>query len=151
MKIRIGSDHRGFALKIELISLIQHMGYQYEDEGCFDEESADYPDPAGQVARKVAKETFDLGILICGTGIGMSIAANKVPGIRAALCSNELYAFKARQHNDANILCIGSEAMSSLQATEVVKTFLTTEFEGGRHVPRLEKIRRLEKDELTLC
>lgn len=150
MKIRIGSDHRGFALKSELISLIQHMGYQYEDEGCFDEESVDYPDPAEKVARKVAKETFDRGILICGTGIGMSIAANKVPGIRAALCSDELHAFKARQHNDANILCIGSEAIGSLQATEVVKTFLTTEFEGGRHVRRLEKIRCLEKGESTI-
>jgi len=151
MKIGIGSDHRGFGLKGEVISLLQQMGYQYEDEGCYDEKSVDYPDPAEQVARKVGKGALDLGILICGTGIGMSIAANKVPGIRAALCSNQLNARMARQHNDANILCMGGEMIGSWQAAEVVKTFLATEFEGGRHVARVEKVRRLDRGGPQSC
>ncbi len=145
VKVVIGSDHRGFGLKRQVITLLQQMGCQYQDEGCFDEESVDYPDVAQKVACRVAEKSCDVGILICGTGIGMSIAANKVPGIRAALCVDPLSARMARQHNDANVLCMGGEMVGAWQAVEVVKTFLSTSFDGGRHLRRVEKIKHLEE------
>jgi len=145
MRIAIGCDHRGLALKKEVIKIVTEAGHTYNDFGCFNTDSVDYPDVAEKVGKAVAKGEFDRGILICGTGIGMCIAANKVNGIRAAQCYDNFCATRARQHNDANIMCLGAEdAPKNLK--EVVTTFLTTDFEGGRHQPRVNKIMALEKD-----
>ena len=129
MRIAIGCDHRGLPLKRFIIKLITDAEHSYEDFGCYNTESVDYPDIARKVAEAVAKRDFEHGILICGTGIGMSIAANKVKGIRAALCHDTFSARRARQHNDANILCLGAEWEQEL-IPEIVETYLTTEFEG---------------------
>ncbi len=143
MRIAIGSDHRGFGLKQKIIKMLADSGYSYEDFGCYNEEPVDYPDIALEVARAVIKGGFERGILICSTGIGMSIAANKVKGIRAALCCNVFSALRARRHNDANILCLGAEVIKD-GYDEIVSSFLTGEFEGGRHQRRLDKIEVLE-------
>lgn len=146
MRIAIGCDHRGFALKQAIISLLLTSGYDYYDFGCYDRNPVDYPDLAQKVGKAVASGQFDYGILICGTGIGMSIAANKIRGIRAALCCDKLAAERARKHNDANVICLRGENTDERSALEMVTTFLTTDFEGGRHRQRLEKIRALEGD-----
>ena len=143
MRIAIGCDHRGLNLKKEVIKIVTEAGHTYQDFGCFNTDSVDYPDVAQKVGKAVAKGEFDRGILICGTGIGMCIAANKVNGIRAAQCYDNFCATRARLHNDANIMCLGAEeAPKNLK--EVVNTFLTTEFEGGRHQPRINKITAME-------
>ena len=142
MRIAIGSDHRGFKTKQSVISLVSDLGHEYRDFGCYSEQSVDYPDIARQVAGAVARGEFERGILICGTGIGMSIAANKVNGIRAALCLNVFCAQRARQHNNANVLCMGAETTDDVAG--VVRTFLDTGFEGGRHQDRLDKIAAIE-------
>lgn len=143
MRIIIGSDHRGIELKANVITLVSQMGHSYQDAGGYTEEPIDYPDVARKVASAVAGGEFDRGILICNTGIGMCIAANKMRGIRAALCHDALSAARARQHNDANILCLAAigdpEAMP-----EILDAFFTTEFEGGRHQRRLDKITEME-------
>ena len=144
MRIAIGCDHRGLALKQLVIRLVTEAGHSYEDFGCYTNESVDYPDIAGKVAEAVAKGDFDYGILICGTGIGMSIAANKVKGIKAALCHNVFSARRARQHNDANICCLAAEE-GKARVPAIIETFLTTEFEGGRHQERLNKISEIEE------
>ena len=144
MRIAIGCDHRRFALKPLAIRLVAEAGHSYEDFGCYTNESVDYPDIAGKVAEAVAKGDFDYGILICGTGIGMCIAANKVKGIRAALCHNSFSARRARQHNDAHICCLAAEE-GKARVPAIIETFLTTEFEGGRHQERLNKIREIEE------
>lgn len=144
MKVAIGSDHGGLDLKEAVISVLREMQLEVEDLGTHDTSSCDYPDYAEKVAEGVASGTFGRGVLICGTGIGMSIAANKVPGVRAALC-NEIYSAQmARAHNDANILCLGARVVGSGVAGEIVKAFFTSEHEGGRHARRVEKIRLLE-------
>lgn len=143
MRVAIGCDHRGLNLKQFVIKLITEMGYGYEDFGCYTTDSVDYPDIAKKVAKAVARGDFECGILICDTGIGMSIAANKVKGIRAALCHNAFDARRARQHNDANILCLGVEQEQET-VREIVEAFLISEFEGGRHLPRLNKIKAME-------
>jgi len=143
VRIAIGCDHRGLPLKQFIIKLITESGHSYQDFGCHNTESVDYPDIARKVAEAVAKGDFERGILICGTGIGMSIAANKVKGIRAALCHDTFSTRRARQHNDANILCLGAEWEQEL-IPEIVETYLTTEFEGGRHQRRVDKIRAIE-------
>ena len=143
MRIAIGCDHRGLDLKQLIIELITGMGHSYEDFGCYTAEPADYPNIAQKVAGGVARGDFEHGILICGTGIGMSIAANKVKGIRAALCHDAFSAQRARQHNDANILCLGAEEEQE-SVPEIVNAFLTCEFEGGRHQRRVDKIRDME-------
>ncbi len=143
MRIAIGCDHRGLNLKKSVIQLVTQFGYSYEDMGCYTADSVDYPDVAGKVAGVVASGDFDYGILICDTGIGMSIAANKVRGIRAALCHDAATAARARQHNDANILCLAARGNPEA-VVEIVDTFLTTQFEGGRHVRRLNKIKAME-------
>ncbi len=143
MRIAIGCDHRGFALKPLAIRLVAEAGHSYEDFGCNTNESVDYPDIASKVAEAVAKGDFYYGILICGTGIGMCIAANKVKGIRAALCHNSFSARRARQHNDAHICCLAAEE-GKARVPSIIETFLTTEFEGGRHQERLNKIREIE-------
>ena len=147
MHIAIGSDHHGPDLKQFIISLITQAGHEYRDFGSYDTDPVDYPDIAKEVAEAVARGDFERGILICGTGIGMCIAANKVKGIRAARCHNAFSACRARQHNDANILCLGAE-LDEEQAPEIVDAFLTCQFEGGRHQRRVNKIIEME-DEFT--
>lgn len=143
MRIAIGGDHRGVELKKTVIKLITEAGHSVEDFGSFTTESVDYPDIAQKVGRAVASGTFELGVLICDTGIGMCIAANKVKGIRAALCHNAFSACRARQHNNANILCLAVENGVE-DVAEVVKSFLTCQFEGGRHQRRVNKIIDME-------
>ena len=143
MRIAIGCDHHGLNLKQSIIKLITEAGHSYEDFGCYTTDPVDYPDIANKVGHAVAKGDFDRGILICGTGIGMCIAANKVKGIRAALAYSPLSARRSRQHNDANVLCLSGEETPK-QISEIVDVFLTTEFEGGRHQRRVDKIRAME-------
>ncbi|HXZ94987.1 MAG TPA: ribose 5-phosphate isomerase B [Dehalococcoidia bacterium] len=145
-RIAIGCDHRGLALKEQIMHFLQNTGYSYQDFGCYSTEPVDYPDIAQKVGEAVASGNFDQGILICDTGIGMCIAANKIKGIRAALCYNAFLAQRARQHNDANILCLRGEDIDTESALEIVKTFLATDFEGGRHTQRVNKIKALERD-----
>ena len=143
MRIAIGCDHRGLNLKQFIIKLITEAEHNYEDFGCYTTDPVDYPDIAQKVAEAITAGYFECGILICNTGIGMSIAANKVKGIRAALCHDALSAQRARQHNDANILCLGGgQAQDALP--EIIGAFLTSEFEGGRHLRRLNKIKDME-------
>jgi ribose 5-phosphate isomerase B len=145
MRIAIGSDHAGFRLKQVLLEHIASLGHESSDFGCPDETSVDYPDFAVPLAQAVIAGEQDLGILICNTGVGMSIAANKLKGIRAALCHDTFSARRARQHTDANILCLGSWCIGEGAARDVVEAFLGGEFQGGRHVRRLEKVRALEE------
>jgi ribose 5-phosphate isomerase B len=126
------------------MGLLTELSHDYEDFGCYSSDPVDYPDIAKQVGEAVASEGFDHGILICSSGIGMSIAANKVKGVRAALCCNILGAERARRHNDANVLCLGEDTLDQALALDIVKIYLSTLFEGGRHIRRLEKIRGLE-------
>jgi ribose 5-phosphate isomerase B len=145
MRIAIGCDHRGVELKKTIINWLEETGHEYEDFGSYGTESVDFPDFARKVAEGVAKGDFERGILICDTGIGMCITANKVKGIRAAPCYNVFNARRARQHNDANILCLGGgEEQLQDPVAEIVDAFLTTEFEGGRHQRRIDKIKAME-------
>lgn len=143
MEIAIGSDHAGVQLKQDLIAMLALEGYDTIDCGAYNEDSVDYPDIAEKVAREVLQKNI-LGIVVCGTGIGISIAANKIFGIRAALCNDLLAARLAREHNDANILAIGSRIIGCGLAEEIVKTFIKTSFAAGRHIRRVEKITALE-------
>ena len=144
--IAIGCDHRGLAPKELIMTFLRKAGHSHQDFGCYNTDPVDYPDIAQKVGETVAAGNSDQGILICDTGIGMSIAANKIKGIRAALCYNAFAAQRARQHNDANILCLRAEDIDDQSVLEIVKTFLATDFEGGRHVQRVNKIRALEGD-----
>ncbi len=141
----LGSDHGGFALKEAVRKWLEGKGIEAVDLGCFSEENCDYPDYAEKTAVKVKGAKNALGILFCGTGIGMCIAANKVKGIRAALIHNEYSARMAKEHNNANVLCLGGRTMNFEQATSAIEAFLKAEFRGGRHSRRLEKIANLEK------
>lgn len=143
MEIAIGSDHAGVQLKKEIMAILAAEGYNSIDCGAFTEEAVDYPDIAESVAGVVLQQNV-LGILLCGTGIGISIAANKIPGIRAALCHDQFGARLAREHNDANILAIGARIIGNGLAEEIVKTFIKTGFAAGRHQRRVEKITALE-------
>lgn len=138
MKIAIGSDHGGFALKKVVLALLQDLEHDINDVGCHNLDSVDYPNFADLVSEQVAKGEADLGILICGTGIGMSMAANKHQGVRAALCSEQYTASMSREHNDANILCMGERVTGPGVAEEIVRTWLSTPFGGGRHQRRIE-------------
>ena len=144
MRIALGSDHAGLILKQEVINLLQELGHDYHDFGTYEKQSVDYPDYARAVAEAVARGEFHYGILICATGIGMSIAANKVHGIRAALCHEPFSARRAREHNNANVLCLGEAVTGKGLAREVVRTFLETGFSGGRHTRRIDKIAAIE-------
>ena len=146
MRIALGCDHKGLSLKQAIISFITETKHSYEDFGCYNTTPVDYPDIAQKVAEAVTRRGFSCGILVCSSGIGMSIAANKVKGIRAALCHDPFTARRARQHNDANVLCLGADVVGQDSVKEIVQTFLDTEFEGGRHTQRLEKIKALEAD-----
>ena len=146
MKIAIASDHGGFQLKEEIKSVLESMGVQYDDLGTTGTESVDYPDYAAQVAKRV--QAGDRGILCCGTGIGMSITANKFKGVRAALCHDEYTARMSREHNDANILVMGGRLKHPTEEVRsMVQTWLQTTYEGGRHQKRLEKIKLWEGKE----
>jgi len=137
VKIAIGSDHGGFALKKVIIALLRELDHEFNDVGCHNLDSVDYPNFADLVSEQVVKSEADLGILICGTGIGMSMAANKHQGIRAALCSEQYTAWMSREHNDANILCMGERVTGPGVAEEIVRTWLSTPFGGGRHQRRM--------------
>jgi ribose 5-phosphate isomerase B len=138
--IPIGADHAGFNLKGKIIQFLESKGYKVQDFGCFSEESIDYPDFAHPVAEMVEENTGMLGILICGSGNGINMTANKHKGIRSALCWNAEIAELARQHNDANIVALPARFISEQEALEIVETFLGTAFEGGRHQRRIDKI-----------
>lgn len=146
MCIALGCDHRGFRIKQAIMEFLPKLNHDYHDFGCYNIESVDYPDIAQKVGEAVTSGDFARGILICSTGIGMSMAANKIKGIRAALCHDTFTAQRAREHNDANILCLGGENIDVDLALEIVRTYLSTNFEGGRHIPRLNKIKALETD-----
>jgi ribose 5-phosphate isomerase B len=146
MRVAIGADHGGYELKERVVEFLERQGYDFEDLGTHDRESVDYPDFGAQVARAVASGAFERGILICGTGIGMSMTANKVPGIRAAVCTDGFTARMARQHNDAQILCLGGRVLGVGSALEVVEVFLSTAAQGGRHARRVRKINALDAD-----
>ncbi|MFW6067908.1 MAG: ribose 5-phosphate isomerase B [Myxococcota bacterium] len=139
-RIAIGSDHAGFKLKEELEAALIARGYDVEDLGTHDAESTDYPDYAHPVARAVAQDDVQLGILVCGTGIGMAMAANRHPGVRAAVVSEPFSARMARAHNDANVLCIGARVVGAGLALDILEAFLQTPFEGGRHQRRVDKL-----------
>jgi ribose 5-phosphate isomerase B len=146
MKIAIGADHAGFALKQEIGEALRQAGHQVIDVGTKDTESTDYPDYAAAVARDVAGGQADRGILVCATGAGMSIAANKIPGVRAALAWNPEEVHLTRQHNDANVIALGAKFTDAATANQLTRIFLETPFEGGgRHERRIGKIARLEQ------
>jgi ribose 5-phosphate isomerase B len=143
MSIAIGCDHRGLDTKKLIMRLVIDAGHEISDLGTYTTEPLDYPDIAKEVAGVVARGDFDQGILVCSTGIGMSMAANKVKGIRAALCCDAFMACRARKHNDANILCLGTELAPEVLA-DIINAYLTTDFDGGRHRRRVDKIKAME-------
>jgi len=145
MKIAIGSDHAGFKLKEKIKKFLKDLDHEYKDFGTDSEESVDYPDYALRVAECVTKKECDRGILICGSGIGMCISANKVPGIRAALCHNVEMARLSREHNDANVLTMGARLIDEATAKEIVKVWLKTDFLGERHLKRVNKMKDIER------
>jgi ribose 5-phosphate isomerase B len=145
MKIAIGSDHRGFDVKTRVVALLRDIGHEVIDVGPEGKASVDYPDFALEVAQGVGTGRVDRGILICGTGIGMCIAANKVPGVRAAPCHDSITAEMSRRHNDANVLCLSADLLGIELIERMVRIWLATEFEGGRHARRVDKIIRFEK------
>jgi len=144
MKVAIGSDHRGLIQRKTIAAAIASAGHQVVDCGTFAEQSVDYPDIAATVAREVATGQAQRGILLCGTGIGVSIAANKVPGVRAAVCWSLDTVRLSRQHNDANVLCLSADLFNDREYHDMVSLWLNTPFEGGRHQQRVEKISALE-------
>ncbi len=146
MKIAVACDHGGYQLKQAIISYLDSKDYEYVDFGTYNEESCDYPDFAAPAAKAVANKECDLGILICGTGIGIGIAANKVKGIRCALCNDVFSAKATRAHNDANMMSIGQRVIGEGLALEIVEAFLNGEYEGGRHQNRIEKMMALEEE-----
>jgi len=147
MIIVLGADHGGFQLKESIKEWLLEKGYEVKDKGTFDEQSCDYPDYGRAVALDVAGGKADKGIVICGTGIGISIAANKVKGIRAALCGDTYSARMSRLHNDANILALGQRVTGAGLAADIVEVWLNTGFEGGRHKTRIDKIMSIETDQ----
>jgi len=146
MKIAIGADHAGFGLKEQIRESLVRQGMEVDDQGTRSSESVDYPDFARAVAEEVARQRADLGILVCGTGIGMSMAANKVPGIRAAHVTSDVEAEMSRAHNDANVLCLGARVLDFAAAEPIIAKFLSTRFEAGRHQRRVDKIEQIGRD-----
>lgn len=146
MKIAIGSDHRGYDAKERLTALLKQLDHEVHDHGTNSNESCDYPDLALKVATEVSDGTADRGVLLCGSGLGMSIAANKVCKVRAALCHDEMTAEMSRRHNDANVLCIAADLVGDTLMQQIVRTWLSTQFEAGRHARRIEKIARFENE-----
>lgn len=144
MKVALGFDHAGVAMKNEITPVLDELDIEWEDFGTKSEESCDYPDYGEKVADAVSKGRVDRGILVCGTGIGMSIVANKFPGVRAALCSEDYSAKMSRLHNDANVLVLPGRIIDADTARNIVKTWFKTDFEGDRHQRRLDKIKAIE-------
>ncbi len=144
--IAIGSDHGGYALKKDIIAWLNEKNIPYVEFGCMDGSSCDYPLVAEEVCGRVANGSADKAVLICGTGIGISIAANKINGIRAAVCTDTYMAKYTRLHNDANVLCLGGRVLGTGSALEIVDTFLNTGFEGGRHQRRIDQISDIENN-----
>ncbi len=144
MKIAVASDHRGFAVKGKILALLSEMGHEGVDCGPDTARSVDYPDFAAKVAESVCTGAADRGILICGTGMGMCIVANKFPGVRAAPCHDDLTAEMSRLHNDANVLCLSADLLGERLVNRMVEIWLNTDFEGGRHARRIEKISQYE-------
>lgn len=145
MRIAVGCDHAGLALKRELVAWLAEGGHDLEDVGTHDTASCDYPDFAEQVARRVAEGEAEWGLLICGTGVGMSMVANKVPGVRAAVVSDTYSARLTRRHNDANVLCLGARVVGPGLACDIVDAWMSARFEGGRHQRRVDKINALDR------
>ncbi len=145
MRIAIGCDHRGVNIKNKLIQLVQQLQHEVADFGTESVEAVDYPDIAIEIAQRVSRGEADRGILICGTGIGMCIAANKFPGVRAATCHDDLTAEMSRRHNDVNVLCLSADMLGERLIDRMVEIWLKTEFEGGRHARRIQKIANLEQ------
>ncbi len=145
MKIAVGCDHGGFELKQTIMEHLSKKNIEVKDYGTYSEESCDYPEFGQKVGEAVVSKECDLGIIVCGTGIGISISANKVPGVRAALCSDTFSAHATREHNNANILALGARVVGKGLALDIVDTFLNSEFQGGRHERRIDKITEIEK------
>jgi len=144
MRIAVASDHRGYLIKCKILAMIGDLGHQVVDMGTDSPESVDYPDFAAKVAQAVAGQQVDRGVLICGTGMGMCITANKFPGVRACTCHDDVTAEMSRRHNDANVLCLSADLLGDRLVNRMIELWLKTEFEGGRHARRLEKIARFE-------
>ena len=151
MKIALGADHAGFELKEKIKQYLVRQGVQVDDHGTHSSESVDYPDYARRVGEAVVAKEADWGILVCGTGIGMAMAANKVPGVRAANARNEVDAQLSREHNNANVLAVGGRVLDSAAAVAIVDKFLSTAFAGGRHQRRVDKIGEIERTELRVA
>ena len=146
MRIAIGSDHRGVGVRPQVIELLEKLGHEVVDVGTHEAGPVDYPDIAEDVGQKVASGEVDRGILICGTGIGMSIAANKIPGVRAAPCHDDLTAEMSRRHNDLNVLCLSADLLGKSLIDRMVEIWVNTEFEGGKHSRRVGRISQIEKE-----
>jgi ribose 5-phosphate isomerase B len=144
MRIAVGSDHRGFQIKGKIVELLKHLQHEVDDVGAFSGDSCDYPDIASIVASRVGTGQVDRGILICGTGIGMCIVANKFPGVRAAPCHDDLTAEMSRRHNDLNVMCLSADMLGEKLIDRMIEIWLKTAFEGGRHARRVEKIAQIE-------
>jgi ribose 5-phosphate isomerase B len=146
MRIAVGTDHRGFAIRSKVLDLVRQMGHEAIDVGTFSPNAVDYPDIAADVAYKVSRGEVDRGILVCGTGLGMCIAANKVPGVRAAPCHDDITAEMSRRHNDANVLCLSADLLGERLIDRMIEIWLNTPFEGGRHARRVDKITQLQHE-----
>ncbi len=146
MRVALGADHRGFLLKEKLKTLLRRQGHTVIDKGPFSADRCDYPDYAFAVARAVARRTVERGVLVCSTGIGMSIAANRDPSVRAALCLDPHMARRSREHNNANVLCLGADLVSPQMAGRILTVWLRTAFAGGRHRRRVRKLARCPRD-----
>jgi ribose 5-phosphate isomerase B len=149
MRIAVGSDHRGYQIKGKLVTLLRADGHEVTDFGTQSDQPVDYPDYAVSVAKFVAAGNAERGILICGTGFGMAIAANKFKGVRAATCADEVMAEMCRRHNDVNVLCLPGDLIGDRPVGDLVRVWLATEFEGGRHSRRVEKIHHIEQENLA--
>ncbi|MEI8212195.1 MAG: ribose 5-phosphate isomerase B [Planctomycetota bacterium] len=149
MRIAVGSDHRGYQIKGKLVTLLRADGHEVTDFGTQSDQPVDYPDYAVSVAKFVAEGKAERGILICGTGFGMAIAANKFKGVRAATCADEVMAEMCRRHNDVNVLCLPGDLIGDRPVGDLVRVWLATEFEGGRHSRRVEKINHIEQENLA--
>ncbi len=146
MRVAVGADHRGYETKTKIVSLLERLEHVVVDVGTHDNDSIDYQDVAESVGRKVTMGEVDRGILICGTGLGMCIAANKIDGVRAAPCHDDLTAEMSRRHNDLNVLCLSADMLGAKLIDRMIEIWLTTQFEGGRHERRVNKISELEQD-----
>jgi ribose 5-phosphate isomerase B len=146
MRIAVGTDHRGFDIRSKVVELLKGLGHEVIDVGTFSPAAVDYPDIAADVAHKVSRHEVDRGVLVCGTGLGMCIAANKVRGVRAAPCHDDITAEMSRRHNDSNVLCLSADLLGERLIDRMIEIWLTTPFEGGRHARRIDKISELERE-----